>query len=77
MWWHRARTHQWRTGYRKGEAPPKDALCPLCREHRDSSGHALLHCQSLKSMHIKRHDKTVRRILRTLQRHTGDRKSVV
>ena len=69
-WWHRGKAHRWRTGYRRGEPPPPDGLCPLCRTCADSSTHALLECSRLKAMHIKRHDSTVRKILRALQRRT-------
>ena len=51
-------------------SPASDDLCPLCRACADSSTHALLECSRLKAMHIKRHDSTVRKILRALQRRT-------
>ena len=68
VWWHRGKAHKWRVGYRKGEQPPTDGMCPLCKECPDSSTHALLECRCLKAMQIKRHDKTVRKVLKALQR---------
>ena len=43
-------------------------MCPLCKECPDSSTHALLECRCLKAMQIKRHDETVRKVLKALQR---------
>ncbi len=69
-WWHRAKAHRYRTGYRGGQVPPADDLCPLCRAHTDSSSHTLLECPRLKAMHTKRHDTAVRKVLKALQRHS-------
>lgn len=68
-WFNRRLASRW--GVRYLGRPAGNGSCPLCMQHADSSGHALLHCphRQLQAMRIERHNAATRRILKALQRH--------